>query len=181
MTAEHTNISSLKRGNILSGFYLVSNVKEKLTVYGFPYVTGTLSDLSGNLRFVMWNPCTITGQVEGKIIYVGGEINEYKDKLQAELYDARVPDDGEISDADRGYIIPIAPIDIEKAYQEIGDILSCVLDSAYGQVAMWIYIDYENQIKRCPAAKSIHHAYVGGMVTHILFMLRAARHMMLVN
>jgi len=170
-------IKTLKKDDFICGYYVLNDVNEKETVYGDKYVIGKLSDITGSIKLIMWSPCTITVKDNGKIVFVGGTVEEYNKALQANLFDAQVATDTAIATLDKSRLIPVAPINIEDAYNEISEMLiNAAIDSPYAQVAWDIFIDYSKELHYCPAAKSIHHAYVGGLVTHILFMLKMAEH-----
>ena len=172
----HSNIDSLKNKSPMSGYYILTEAKERTTTLGKTFVTGKLSDASGTIGFVMWDDCPFTEEDTGKIVHVGGVVDKYRDELQAKLMCVRVAADYEVKALDKSVLVPVAPIDIGEAYFYIADKLFDVIESPYADVAMDIFLDNATEIQYYPAAKSVHHAFIGGWIMHVSNMLKMAEH-----
>lgn len=172
----HIDIAKLKSMSMMGGLYILDELKSRTTSKGKPFVSGRLSDASGSIDFVMWDNCPLSVEDVGKIIYVDAEVTMYKGALQAKLYTAHLATEGELGVLDMTALIPMAPINIERAFFEIGDAMVDFLPNNYAMIALGLLIDHTDLIRRCPAAKSVHHAFVGGWVMHTCNMLRMAKH-----
>lgn len=171
----HIDIATLKSMSMMGGFYILEEMKRRMTANGKPFVSGKLSDASGSIEFVMWDDCPLTFEDVGKIVYVDATVSPYKGALQAKVLNMRTADEGEIPEECMKDLIPAAPIDIGKTFTEIGDTLVSIFPNEYAVVALGLLIKYKDLSKCCPAAKTVHHAFVGGWVMHTCNMLRMAK------
>lgn len=173
----HIDIATLKNMGMMGGCYILDELRYRTTMNGKPFVSGKLSDASGSIDFVMWEDCPLSHEDVGKIIYVDAWVSQYKGALQATLSGAHLATGQELAVLDMNKLIPIAPINIERAYYEIGDALvGYLFESKYAQIALGLLMDHKDLITRCPAAKSVHHAFGGGWVMHVHHMLKLAQH-----
>lgn len=171
----HIDIAKLKSMSMMGGLYILDELKSRTTSNGKPFVSGKLSDASGSIDFVMWDDCPLTVEAVGKIVYVDATVSLYKGALQAKVLYMRIAEGTEIPEEHMKDLIPVAPINIGRAYFEIGDTMVGFLPHDYAMIALRLLIDYSDLIKRCPAAKTVHHAFVGGWVMHTHNMLRMAK------
>ena len=170
----HQSIASLVSKDGIGGYYILDEVKCRNTQSGKPFHSGRISDASGRMDFVMWDNCAFTVEDTGRIIYVDGSVDEYRGALQAKLLHAYVAPEDERKSLDMNELIPYAPIHIDNTFWAIKVALLPGYDTPYGKVAMELVKEHERELKVCPAAMTVHHAFVGGWAMHTLNMLRMA-------
>lgn len=174
---DHQNISGLFAGLGFNGYYLLSSVQSRKSRVGSPFLSGTLMDASGSINFVSWNyKGHISAEDAGKVVYVEGEVSEYNGAHQvvcAVMELATAEDGGHFDFAN---LIPIAPINCQSAAQRIKSLLEEIKDEAYRNLSLGIFRRFSPSLAALPAAKSVHHAFIGGWVTHTLGMMTIANH-----
>lgn len=170
----HQSIASLVSKDGIGGYYILDEVKCRNTQSGKPFHSGRISDASGRMDFVMWDNCAFTVEDTGRIIYVDGSVDTYRGALQAKLLHAYVAPEDERKSLDMNELIPYAPIHIDNTFWAIKVALLPGYDTPYGKVAMELVKEHERELKVCPAAMTVHHAFVGGWAMHTRNMLKMA-------
>ena len=166
----HKPISSFNNGMHVDNHYILVSLSKRTTQSGKPYLSGVLSDASGRVAFVMWDDITnLTADDVGKVIYVKGEVQEYRSAPQVKA-DILCRANGavvQLSD-----LVPYAPIDVQKVLDSMGKMLENLDDFDLSYFAKSEFLKpLESLIKVWPAAKAVHHAFVGGWAMHTYNMM----------
>lgn len=174
---DHQNISGLFAGLGFDGYYLLSSVQSRKSRVGTPFLSGTLMDATGSINFVSWNyKGHISAEDAGKVVYVDGEVSEYNGAHQvvcAAMELATAEDGGHF---DLAKLIPGAPLNCQAVVRKIKSLLEEIKDEAYRNLSLGIFNRFSPSLAALPAAKSVHHAYIGGWAMHTLGMMATANH-----
>lgn len=122
-----------------------------------------IGDKTGQMEAKIWdNGEEIALRLkEGDVVLLKGKIESYNDKLQLKVDNLQYVDD-----YDTGDFLPKTSKDVDKLFDYIKSIniqnhyLKSLLDSFLNDQEFVI------SFKKSPAAKSLHHAYLGGLVEH---------------
>ncbi len=166
-------ISDMKFGDEVQGFYILKDAVLRTASTGKPFLTGAISDRSGTLDFKVWDYSgPVSAASIGKVVKVRGDLGEYKGSLQMNVSNIReaYPAD----DYDRKRLVPTAPIDVEERINEIRSLIDSVDDPDYRFVAQTMLERHLEKFSQIPAAKSVHHSFVSGLLMHTSNMLRIA-------
>ncbi len=166
-------LGELALGDGFEGYYILKAAQQKTSVSGKPFLNATLSDASGAMDAKVWDyPGPIGAQDAGKVVRVRGTVGEYRGALQLTLDRIR------LTDARDNYnpaaLVPVAPIDPDTAMEELATLLASIEDADYRAVAQAQLEKHGEALRRIPAAKSVHHGFLGGLLMHTLNMLRLA-------
>ena len=71
-------------------------------------------------------------------------------------------------------LVPTAPIDAESMLAEVRRLLGSIEDDDYRQVSLELLRRHEAAFRSIPAAKSVHHAFLGGLLMHTGNMMKMA-------
>ncbi|HYA61742.1 MAG TPA: OB-fold nucleic acid binding domain-containing protein [Candidatus Sulfotelmatobacter sp.] len=162
-------VKDLAADQSITGFFLVHEKEIRNTNSGKPYLRMELGDRSGTVEARMWD------QFEGfaksvsrdDFVKVQARVEVYRNKPQLVLQQFRVAKPEEIDLAD---FLPHTRYDVAELYKQL-------LGDAEGMKNPWLKklvtgILSDPQIaaryKRAPAAKVMHHAYLGGLVEHVV-------------
>lgn len=166
-----TFVSDLKAGLPVDSHYLVA--RKQLLPFRDPsrgqYLSLTLADRTGRVEAKLWDRA---GEVDAlveveNIVRVAGTVEEYRGSLQLSISDiAVVPDDS----VDLGDIVPTAPKDMEVMKRELARAVEGTGDRMLRAfLSDWFADpDFYRAFVTAPAAKHIHHAYLGGLLEHSL-------------
>ena len=164
-------ISEIKEGMQFDGFFLLTAATVKTTTSGNPFLSCKLKDQSGEIEGKLWD---YTGNIHttgiGSIVKVRAKAQSYKDALQLIITNIRLISSDD--NVDLLQIVPTAPIDPISAEMRLRTLLSSV-DADYKELCLKI-LSRQMGFFNIPAAKSIHHAFLHGLLMHVLCMMEVA-------
>lgn len=158
---------------ITSTFVVVAKqIKPKKT--GEPYLALTLGDRSGQVEAKMWDNVeeVLEAFEQDDFLKVKGLINKYKQRFQLTIHKLRKLGDSEIDFAD---YLPKTTKDIDELWRTLLEFvagfqnphLKALVEAFMGDPE--IAAPYRN----APAAKTLHHAYIGGLLDHVVSLFRS--------
>jgi len=157
---------------IISSFVVASKqVKAKKT--GEPYLALTLSDRTGQLEAKMWD--NVAGVLEAfeqdDFVKVKGLLNKYNGRFQLTIHKLRRLEEHEVDPAD---YLPKCPRDTEELWRELGAFVATFQNLHLKALLAGFMADPEiaAAYKTAPAAKTLHHAYIGGLLDHVVSLFR---------
>ena len=166
-------IKEMQLGDEVEGFYILSQSDPRTSKTNKPYLSGKLADSSGDMEFKAWDYAGPIGAADaGSIIKIRGVVGEFQGKPQMTLRRLRTAT--EQDEYDLSALVPVAPIDADAAMEEIRALLDSFRDEDYQRFAAAMLDRHEEAFRRFPAAKSMHHSFVSGLLMHTLSMLRLA-------
>lgn len=167
------DIEHMTPGDKIEGFYLLQTAAQKQTANGRPFLTVTLADRTGTIEGQVWDysgPITLANT--GSAVKVRGTVNEYRGARQVTVERIRLAFEDDIFDpAD---LVPSAPIDEEKSWQELIALAESIADEDYRAICLDMMDRWGDMVRTIPAGKSVHHAFRGGLLMHTLFMVKTA-------
>ena len=166
-------IARMARGIDIEGFYLLKSAFPKVTVSGKPFLTAVLADESGTIEAKVWDYSGPIGERNaGKVIKVRGSVSDYRGALQVTVDKLRLAAEDDHVDVSR--LVRVAPIDRAGAYADITRLVSTLEDADYRAVCEEMLRRHEDAFRTIPAAKSVHHSFLSGLLMHTYNMLRLA-------
>ncbi len=166
-------LSELQIGDSFTGFYILKGIRNMLTNSGKPYLSCSLCDASATVEAKVWDYAGPIGPgEESQVAKVQGKLQEFKGAPQIKVERIRMatPQDS----YDLAELVPVAPIDREAAYQRIVQTVQAFSDADYRAVCLEILNRHGEGLKNVPAAKSVHHSFVGGLLMHTSYMMETA-------
>ena len=170
-------LKELKAGDSFVGFCIIKSKRIRQTRDNKFFIDVDLQDASGSLNAKIWDDYDrLKDEFErGDVVKVEASIDQYKDQLQAKIKRLRKsrPDDP----VDMSALMPITKEDIETMYSEVLKMIEEVKNPHLKELLYFFYDDEESaeKIKRAPAARNIHQAYVGGLLEHVWHMAKSGR------
>ena len=162
---------SFKAGDLLDDLFVLyeKNISQKKD--GSNYINVTLSDRTGRIKGVVWDNVgkIAAGSNAGDFVHVRGSVSEYKGTLQAVIkgMEAISPDLVDHSD-----FLPVTGRDIDSMFKQLKGISDSFKENNLRELfaAFWNDGVFVEKFKKAPAAKKMHHAYIGGLLEHTLSM-----------
>lgn len=159
----------------VEGAFCIANAQLGRTRNDKPYLRCLLSDRTGELAARMWSidEATFRRIPTDGFVWVEGETQAYQGDLQIiiQVIDPIEPTPEQMQD-----LLPTASRPAEEMFAELTAILATLKHPAMQALAK-VYLDdafLMDAFRRCPAAKSMHHAYLGGLLEHTLQLLKLA-------
>lgn len=166
-------VSAMALNDEIEGFYILKSANPKVTANGKPFLTGALSDRTGVMEMKAWDYVgPLTAADEGKVVKVRGTVGEFRGTPQFTASRIRLAaaDD----QVDPASLVPTAPIDREAAMAALQKWAASIEDEDYRAVAEAMLERHGQALERIPAAKSVHHAFLGGLLMHTANMMKLA-------
>jgi 3'-5' exoribonuclease len=157
---------------IISSFVVVSKqVKPKKS--GEPYLALTLGDRCGHIEAKMWDNVedALDAFEQDDFIKIKGLLNKYKNRFQITIHKLRRLQESEADFAD---YLPKTTKDIGELWQTLAGLVASFRDPYLKALVEAFMADSEiaEAYRNAPAAKSLHHAYIGGLLDHVVSLLR---------
>ena len=158
---------------IVSSFVVTSKqVKPKKT--GEPYLALTLADRCGQIEAKMWDNVedSLDAFEQDDFLKIKGLLNRYKNRFQITIHKLRRLGDSEVDFAD---YLPKTKKNIDELWQTLGEFVASFENPYLRSVVQAFMSDPEiAEAYRCaPAAKTLHHAYIGGLLDHVVSLFRS--------
>lgn len=178
MMEKKTYISDLQDQTIFDDIFALAAARMNQAKNG-PYWQLTLQDRSGTMEAKIWFPASqdYQGLTAEQFVRVQGRVNTFKDQLQANIKTLQILDPAGI---DRSAFVPSTTTPPHEILEEIETILHReVAHPAWKKLYKKILKnqDIRQVLLTAPGGKTIHHAYLGGLLEHTLGVLKACRAM----
>jgi len=168
-------VSDIKDNQEVNTLFLVKTMRLSETRVGKPFLALDLMDRTGELIGRVWDGAErLAAQCPaGSVVRVNGQAQVYKGALQLKITEIeKVAAD----DVDWARFLPTTPCDIEAMADEVIVLIKGLPDKAIERLLMSVVKDQPlwKAFTTAPAAKSMHHAYIGGLLEHSLGICRLA-------
>jgi len=160
----------------ITAFFLVQMKSLRTTREGKPYLALRLGDRTGTVEARMWDEVdeVAAGFDQSDVVKVEGTVENYRGEWQLKLRRLRraQPDEVEVVD-----FLPQTREDVEALYAELLAVARGVGNEHLRALVLSVLEDPElmPRLKRAPGAKTIHHAFLGGLLEHVVSLCRLSR------
>ena len=166
----------LVAGEALTDAFLVKSKELRLNKNGDPYLSLVLCDRTGEFDAKVWDQVPeLQSQFErDDVIKVQGKLVLFRNRPQLQIQRLRKLEAHEFDLAD---FLPATRADIGALWAELYGWVEAVSHPQLRRLLLALLDDPDiaARLRRAPAAKSLHHAYLGGLLEHICSLSRAAR------
>ncbi len=169
-------VNELEPNKIVSASFLVQSKEIRQKKTGELYLSLMLSDRTGEVDSKMWDN---VGEVidtfeRDDFVAIKGLAQVYHNRPQLTIHKLRRMDDSEVDFAD---YFPSSARDPEEMWAELRGITAGIGNPHLKGLLEAVLNDPDvaQRYKRAPAAKTIHHAYLGGLIEHVLSLCALAK------
>src|SRR5579859_6536241 len=162
-------VSDLTSEQSVTTFFLVCETQVCNTNEGKPYLRLELGDRSGTIEARMWDQIEVLTREAARedIVKVQGLVEIFCGKPQFSVLQMRKANPEEVVLAD---YLPATKEDVEKLYKQLLAEADSIKNPWLKKLNTSILNDPQvaPRYKRAPAAKVMHHAYLGGLLEHVI-------------
>lgn len=156
----------------VAGIFIIVNPALLQSKNGM-YWRFNISDATGSLEAKIWPPKSMEYQelVGSQPVYAAGKSTIYHDQVQINVEYLRYLTDEEKMEVDQTDFLPHSGREIDDIMREFKELcLKEFQHPAWRRLFTSVIEDpwIENNLKTCPAARNIHHAWLGGLLEHTL-------------
>jgi 3'-5' exoribonuclease len=160
----------------VTSYFALSSLQVREKKQGGQFLALTLSDKTGTFEARMWDDIgdALANCAEGCYVKVQGQVSKYQGKFQITLQKMRAAAESEVEAADYQ---PSTQFDVEEMWAELRGYVSEFANADLKRL-VFAFLDDEEigpAFKVAPAAKRLHHAWLGGLLEHVLTLVRVCR------
>jgi 3'-5' exoribonuclease len=165
---------SQQENKIVTTSFVVASKQVKAKKNGEPYLALTLADRTGQIEAKMWDNVEEYLAVfeQDDFIKVKGLINKYKNRFQLTIHKLRRMEEVDIDFTD---YLPKTTKDIGELWRTLTEFVATFQNRHLKSLVELFMADAEiaERYRNAPAAKTLHHAYIGGLLDHVVSLFRS--------
>lgn len=170
------DLASFDEGKPFEGFFLVLAKQQRNTKNNKPYLNLILGDKTGQLEARAWDlsdPRIQKDFERGEIIKVRGSVSKFDERLQMKVDQLRKATANEAEKAD---MLPSTTYDVPTLWRQLMAFVDSFTDPDLNLLLSTLLNepDLAQAYREAPAAKQLHHAWLGGLLEHVISLLTLA-------
>jgi 3'-5' exoribonuclease len=169
-----SDLATFEEGRNFDGFFLVLAKQQRTTKTNKPYLNLALGDKTGQLEARIWDPgdSRIAKEFEkGAIVKVRGCCSKFEDRLQVKIDQLRIALEGEVEKSD---LLPATAYDVNDLWHQLANFIEGISNPDLKVLLKAILSapGIAEAYREAPAARQLHHAWLGGLLEHVVSLLR---------
>ena len=173
-----TPIATWQAGDAVQGFALVRRRELRQDKAGRSYLDLELADASGSIAAKAWSDSSALTQefAAHEFVKFRGQVQSYKEQLQLKLDNCRRATEADHAEGfDEARLVPTTKEDLDGLWRRLEELLDTQLERPVARRLAAETLERHGAALRVhPAAKAIHHAFLGGLLEHVVSMLGLA-------
>lgn len=164
--AEHEN-------QVITSSFVVAAKQVKSKKNGESFLSLTLADRTGQIDAKMWDNVAeaVDTFEQDDFLKIRGLINRYNRRFQLTIHKLRRMEESEVDYAD---YLPKTTKDIDALWRTVGEFVASFENPHLKALLEAFRADPEitAAYRIAPAAKTLHHAYIGGLLDHVVSLMK---------
>ena len=182
-----SDLVGFDEGRLFDSFFLVLNKQQRTTKQNKPYWNLALGDKTGQIEARVWDlndPRIAKDLDSGDMVKVRGSVSRYDDRVQLKVEQLRKAQPGE---ADKLDMLPATTRDVGELWLQLQATVTSLTNPDLKRLLETLLDDaaLAQAYREAPAARQLHHAWLGGLLEHVISLLglaeRVAAHYPLLN
>ena len=170
------DVTAFSEGQTFDSFFLVLAKQQRITKNNKPYLNLILGDKTGQLEARVWelsDPRIHKDFERGDIVKVRGSASKFDDRVQMKVDQLRKATSGEAHKID---MLPATTYDVAALWQQLMGFVESFTDPDLKRLLLALLNepDLGQAYREAPAAKQLHHAWLGGLLEHVVSLLGLA-------
>ena len=166
-------IKDIQMGDKISDVFLVAEKNMAVSQKGSPYLNLRLKDRTGEIDGRVWDNAVELGKLfnKGDFIHIRSRAASYRNAIQLSISHVRKIDDSEIDPSD---FLPVSGSNIDTMFEELMEFVEKINTPCLRELLYEFFKDEDiaDRFRKVPAAKGLHHCYIGGLLEHTLSVTR---------
>ncbi|MCK5236610.1 MAG: HD domain-containing protein, partial [Deltaproteobacteria bacterium] len=169
-------IADIKEKDQVRSKFMVTKKDSSVSKAGKAYLSLRLADVSGELEARVWDNAVELGALfeKGDVVEVIGFGNSYMGKVQLNINSIKKIS---LEGFDPTEFLPSSKFPLEGMMSELESIIDEMKNKHLKELLNTIFADKKTRLSfmRSPAAKVMHHPYIGGLLEHVLSLAKLSR------
>ncbi len=171
-----SDLMGFDEGKLFDSFFLVLAKQQRTTKQNKPYLNLILGDKTGQIEGRVWDPGDprIARDFErGDLVKARGSVSKYEDRTQVKVDQLRKAHEGE---ADRMDMLPATTRDVAELWAALEASVASLTNPDLKRLLGAVLADpaMAQAYREAPAARQLHHAWLGGLLEHVVSLLGLA-------
>jgi 3'-5' exoribonuclease len=171
-----SDLAGFDESKLFDSFFLVLGKQQRTTKNSKPYLNLTLGDKTGQVEGRVWelgDPRISRDFERGDIVKIRGCVSRFDDRCQVKVDQLRKAAPGEAEKTD---MLPTSAHDIDELWHKLMASVESLTNPDLKRLLMAILADTEMAAayRQAPAARQLHHAWLGGLLEHVVSLLGLA-------
>ncbi len=170
------DIAGFEDGRSFDGYFLLLSRQLRSTRANKPYLSLILCDKTGQIEGRVWDPADprIASDLQrGDFVKARGCVSRFDDRLQMKIEQLRraLPDETEKAD-----MLPATSYDVDELWRELMGFVASFTEPNLKILLTTLLDDaaLAQAYREAPAARQLHHAWLGGLLEHVVSLLKLA-------
>ncbi len=169
-------VAEIKDRDTVNSVFLVKDKIMAMAKNGKPYMNLRFMDKSGEVDAKIWDNVDVLDKLFDKddFVQVRGKASVYLNKMQVVVAEIAKLPEGEVNLAD---FLPESPRNIDEMRQELTGTVAAIVNPHLRALMVAFLADAPLMDLYCkaPAAKGMHHVYLGGLLEHSLALVKLVK------
>jgi 3'-5' exoribonuclease len=170
------DLANFDEGKLFDGYFLVLAKQQRTTKSNKPYLNLILGDKTGQLEGRVWelgDPRIAKDFDRGDIVKARGSASRFDDRLQMKIDQLRKAQATEVDKAD---MLPSTTYDVATLWKQLLSFVESFSNPDLKLLLTTMLADpaLAAAYREAPAAKQLHHAWLGGLLEHVVSLLTLA-------
>jgi 3'-5' exoribonuclease len=170
------DLANFDEGRLFDGFFLVLAKQQRTTKNNKAYLNLILGDKTGQLEGRVWeisDPRIAKDFEKGDIVKARGCASRFDDRLQMKIDQLRVALPSEVEKSD---LLPSTTYDVAALWSQLEGFVASFTNPDLKLLLTTMLADpaLAQAYREAPAAKQLHHAWLGGLLEHVISLLTLA-------
>ena len=171
------DLAAYPENQSVDAIFLVLSRQQRTTKSGKPYLSLILGDRSGQIESRIWDPSdsrVATPFDRGDVLKVRGSVSRFDGSLQLKVEMLRLATESEF---DRSELLPSTTADVAQLWQTLLAVIDALTDPHLRRLLHHLVDDpaIRDAYQQAPAARQLHHAWLGGLLEHVVSLLGLAQ------
>lgn len=170
------DLAAFDEGKLFDSYFLVLVKQQRTTKTNKPYLNLILGDKTGQLEGRVWEPGDprIAKDFErGDVVKVRGSASRFDDRLQLKVDQLRKATPAEVDKTD---LLPSTTYDVATLWRQLEASVESLSNPDLKRLLTTLLADpaIAQAYREAPAARQLHHAWLGGLLEHVVSLLDLA-------
>jgi 3'-5' exoribonuclease len=181
------DLMGFDEGKLFDSYFLVLAKQQRTTKQNKPYLSLTLGDKTGQIEARVWeigDPRIAKVFERGEMVKVRGSVSRYDERAQLKVDQLRV---ALANEADKMDMLPATTCDVSLLWAALEAVVASITNPDLKRLLEVLLADaaLAQAFREAPAARGLHHAWLGGLLEHVVSLLgladRVAAHYPMLN
>jgi 3'-5' exoribonuclease len=171
------DLAAFDEGRNFDSFFLVLSKQQRSTKTNKPYLSLILGDKTGQIEGRVWDPADpriAKDFKQGDIVKVRGTATRFEERTQTKVEQLRLAAPNEVEKSD---LLPATTYDVGQMWAQLEATIDGFANPDLKRLLKALLADsgIAQAYREAPAARQLHHAWLGGLLEHVISLLGLAK------